>query len=113
MSATVTATVTSLEVKRDFRAMLDYECPAKLPASVLREVENAALTVFDALGCRDVARLDFRIRDGTPYFIEINPLPGLNPESSDLVIMANLIDVSHADLVTQIVNAAIARAGVR
>lgn len=103
--------VYSLEVKRDFRKLVDYECPAKLPLSVIREVEAAALTVWDTLGCRDVARLDFRIRDGVPYFIEINPLPGLNPESSDLVIMANLLNVSHAELVTRIVTAAWQRCG--
>ena len=68
-----------------------------------------ALAAYEAMGCRDVARLDFRIRDGVPYFLEINPLPGLNPESSDLVIMANLLKVSHAELVEQILNAAISR----
>jgi D-alanine-D-alanine ligase len=101
--------VYSLEVKRDFRAMVDYECPARLPAAVTREVEAAALAVWAALGLRDVARLDFRVRDGVPYFLEANPLPGLNPESSDLVIMADLLKVTHAELVRRIVDAAVAR----
>jgi D-alanine-D-alanine ligase len=101
--------VYSLEVKRDFRAMVDYHCPPPLPGKTIRAIEAAALTVFDVLGCRDVARLDFRMRGDVPYFIEINPLPGLNPESSDLVIMANLLGVSHADLVGRIVSAAVAR----
>lgn len=104
--------VYSLEVKRDYKQQVDYAAPPALPVAVLREVEAAALIVFDVLSCRDVARLDFRIRDGVPYFIEINPLPGLNPESSDLVILANLIGVSHAELVTRIVTAAMARTGV-
>ena len=101
--------VYSLEVKRDFRRLIDYECPAKLAPGLSQEVAEAALTVFDLLGCRDVARLDFRVRDGVPYFLEINPLPGLNPESSDLVIMAGLLGVTHAELVGRIVAAAIAR----
>jgi D-alanine-D-alanine ligase len=101
--------VYSLEVKRDFRRMVDYECPAKLPAAVTREIEAASLAVWDALGCRDVARLDFRVRDGVPYFLELNPLPGLNPESSDLVIMADLLGVSHAELVAKVFAAAVAR----
>ncbi len=103
--------VYSLEVKRDYRRLIDYECPAKLASGLSQEVAEAALTVFDLLGCRDVARLDFRVRDGVPYFLEINPLPGLNPESSDLVIMAGLLGVTHAELVGRIVNAAIARTG--
>ncbi|MFO0850619.1 MAG: ATP-grasp domain-containing protein [Gemmataceae bacterium] len=102
--------VYSLEVKRDFRRMVDYECPAKLPADVVREVEASALAIFDALGCRDVARIDFRVRDGIPYFLEINPLPGLNPDVSDLCIMAGLLGVSHAELIGRIVEAAVKRA---
>ncbi len=101
--------VYSLEVKRDYVRLIDYTCPPALPVAVLRAIEAAALTVFDALGCRDVARLDFRIRDGVPYFIEINPLPGMNPESSDLVIMAGLMNVTHAELITRIVDAAMTR----
>ena len=104
--------VYSVEVKRDFRAQVDYFAPAPLPAAVLRETEQAALTAFDALGCVDVARIDFRVRDGIPYFLEINPLPGLNPESSDLVIMANLLGISHADLVGQVLAAATNRLGL-
>jgi D-alanine-D-alanine ligase len=103
------AFVYSVEVKRDFRNQVDYVAPAPLPPDEHRELVNAALTAFDALGCADVARLDFRIRDGIPYFLEINPLPGLNPESSDLVIMANLLGVPHADLVRRIFDAAVTR----
>jgi D-alanine-D-alanine ligase len=109
---TTDAFVYSVEVKRDFRRLIDYAAPAPLPADVTREIERAALTAFDALGCVDVARIDFRVRDGVPYFLELNPLPGLNPESSDLVIMANLLGVSHADLVTRILDAATKRLGL-
>jgi D-alanine-D-alanine ligase len=105
--------VYSVEVKREFRKLIDYGCPPKLGQELIRELEVNALAVFDALGCRDVARLDFRVLDEVPYFIEINPLPGLNPESSDLVIMANLMNISHAELVKRIVEAAIARNGLQ
>jgi D-alanine-D-alanine ligase len=101
--------VYSLEVKRDFRRMVHYECPAKLPPAVTAEVERQAFAAFAALGCRDVARIDFRLRDGVPYFLEINPLPGLNPESSDLVIMADLLGITHAQLVGRILDAATQR----
>jgi D-alanine-D-alanine ligase len=79
--------VYSLEVKRDFRRQVTYECPAKLSAAVTATVERAALACFQALGCRDVSRVDFRLRGGVPYFLEVNPLPGLSPESSDLMLM--------------------------
>jgi len=101
--------VYSLEVKRDFRNQVDYECPARLPGEVLRRVETAALTAYRALGCRDVSRIDFRLRDGQPYFLEVNPLPGLNPESSDLVIMAGLRSWTYSQLVEAILQAALRR----
>jgi D-alanine-D-alanine ligase len=99
----------SLEVKRDFRQRVHYECPAKLPPGRLKSVESAALVVYKALGCRDVSRIDFRLRDGTPYFLEVNPLPGLNPESSDLVILARLAGWSYEQLIASILQAAVER----
>jgi D-alanine-D-alanine ligase len=65
--------------------------------------------VYRALGCRDVARIDFRLRDGIPYFLEANPLPGLNPESSDLVIMARLCGWTYPKLIETILQAAMKR----
>ena len=56
-----------------------------------------------------MARLDFRIRDGVPYFLEVNPLPGLNPISSDLILISKAMGVSHADLILRIFSAALAR----
>src|SRR5262249_32984289 len=60
----------SLEVKRNYKQLVDYECPARLDEGATRAVEQAALRAFHALGCRDVARLDFRLRDRVPYFLE-------------------------------------------
>jgi D-alanine-D-alanine ligase len=101
--------VYSLEVKRDFERQVHYECPARLPPGRNEAVEKVALTVYQALGCRDVARIDFRLREGIPYFLEVNPLPGLNPGSSDLVIMARLRGWSYSQLVGRILQAAINR----
>ena len=101
--------VYSLEVKREYKKLVRYECPALLPEKTLQKIEASARLAFAALGCRDVARIDFRVRDGVPYFLEVNPLPGLNPDDSDLVIMAKLVGCSYAQLVEAIVSAAFER----
>jgi len=88
---------------------VQYETPPRLPTEIIRRITSAALLVFEVLGCRDVARIDFRVRDGIPYFLEVNPLPGLNPESSDLVIMARLNDWSYARLIETILQAGLSR----
>ena len=101
--------VYSLEVKRDFRRQVRYDCPPALPEDVIQSVTRAALNAYRVLGCRDVARVDFRVRAGVPYFLEINPLPGLNPQSSDLVIMAKLCGWSYPQLIESILSAAFDR----
>jgi len=48
-----------------------------------------------------------------PYILEINPLPGLAPEISDLVIEAKAEGITHAELVHMILDAALARYGIK
>ena len=100
--------VYSLEVKRDYRRQVRYEAPV-YPPQTTALIEEMALMAYRALGCRDVARVDFRLRGGRPFFLEINPLPGLNPESSDLVILAGLHGWTYSQLITSIWEAALAR----
>jgi D-alanine-D-alanine ligase len=102
--------VYNLELKRDVRKVV-YQCPAPLPAATREAVADAALRAFRALGCRDVARIDFRHRDGIAYFLEVNPLPGLNPETSDLPIMARMVGKNHAWLIESILRVALGRVG--
>lgn len=96
----------SLEVKRNYETLVEYECPARLPTAVVQELEASAFAVWDALDCRDVARLDYRIRDGVPYFLEVNPLPGLHPVTSDLVLITRAMGLSYHDLIQTIIESA-------
>jgi D-alanine-D-alanine ligase len=98
--------VYSLEVKRDYLRQVRYECH---PPGRFEAVAEAALRAYRGLGCRDVARIDFRLRDGIPYFLEVNPLPGLNPESSDLVILSRLAGWSYEQLIESILQAGVRR----
>ena len=78
----------SVETKRDFLRQVAYHVPPRLPRRALDVVGAHALAAYRLLGCRDLARIDFRLdAAGQPRFLECNPLPGLNPESSDLVIL--------------------------
>ncbi len=99
--------VYSLEAKRDWRNRVRYAVPPELPATALVTLERAALSVFAALGCRDVARIDFRVtRDGRPVFLEANPLPGLSPEKGDIVIATRAAGMSYDALIGAIIGRA-------
>jgi D-alanine-D-alanine ligase len=79
----------SVETKRDFLRVVRYHVPPRLRRHELDVIRAHALAAYRLLGCRDVARIDFRLdAAGQPRFLECNPLPGLNPESGDLPILA-------------------------
>ena len=76
------------------------------------DVEATAVSICGLLGCRDAARLDFRVdRFGQPSFIEANPLPGLHPTHSDLPMIATQEGMTYSQLIDAIVNSALERTG--
>lgn len=102
----------SLEVKRDWRNEVEYQAPPRRPAELVRAIESLALSAYRTLTCRDVGRVDVRLdAEGMPRFLEINPLPGLNPDSSDLPILARAYGISYPQLIGRIVESARKRLG--
>jgi D-alanine-D-alanine ligase len=78
--------------------------------AVAREAAAIALRAWNGLGCRDGGRVDCRCdRDGRPQFLEVNPLAGLHPILSDIVILADLVGVSYGQLIESIVASACER----
>ena len=56
--------------------------PSPIPEEWEKAVREAALTVYRALDLKVYARADFIVdEDGTPWFLEINTLPGMTPTS--------------------------------
>jgi D-alanine-D-alanine ligase len=65
-------------------------CPARLEWVMKKRLEHIAVKVFKLFGCRDYARVDFRIgRDGKVYVLEVNPNPDISPSSG----MARALDI--------------------
>jgi D-alanine-D-alanine ligase len=57
--------------------------------------------------------MDFRLNAlGEPVFIEANPLPGLNPITSDLVLLAKGMGLTHDNLIREILSASLSRVGL-
>ena len=71
---------------------------------------NVALAAWRALGCRDGGRVDIRLdANGQAHFLEVNPLAGLHPVRSDLVILARQSGIDHRTLIGMILDAALKR----
>jgi D-alanine-D-alanine ligase len=90
-------------VKQEWEEHVYYECPAKLTEAEQKAMEKIARATFWALDCRDVARVDLRMdADGRIYVLEVNPLPGLTPDYSDLVLIAKAIGMEYDQLIAEI-----------
>ncbi|TVR91964.1 MAG: ATP-grasp domain-containing protein [Spirochaetaceae bacterium] len=105
--------------KSTYDDLAHYLCPAPLDPALVKQMELSSLTACRALGIRDFARIDFRIgSDGVPYFLEVNPLPGMDydTESQDysfFIIMALRAGLSYSQLVEQLLQSAWSRASRR
>lgn len=98
------------EDKLETNDRIRYDVPAKLDPGQLEKLKAAARAAFMSLGCRDVARLDFRMDErGRFCFLECNPLPGLTPGWSDLVLIAKGGGMDYRTLIGEILSGAIRR----
>ncbi|HEV3263677.1 MAG TPA: hypothetical protein VG013_42975 [Gemmataceae bacterium] len=92
----------------------DYEAtPARYPAEVspklAERLGGLARRAFRLLGCRDYARVDFRVRpSGEPYLLEVNPNPDFNPTAGLAGGLASA-GLTHAQFTVDLVRGAMAR----
>jgi len=97
-------------VKQDWEEYVYYECPAKLTEAEQKAMEKIARATFWALDCRDVARVDMRMdAEGRIYVLEVNPLPGLTPDYSDLVLIAKACGMEYDQLIAEIMQGGLRR----
>jgi D-alanine-D-alanine ligase len=89
---------------------LHLACPAVIPAKLANRARELALKAFAVLGCRDWARVEFRIGAHEELqLLEVNTIPGLGPESS---LPASALQAGIKDfpaLLKQVVETAVAR----
>lgn len=100
-------------IKTELYNVPRYLCPAPLDEAIAGELRRLAVAAFQVLDCLDMCRVDFRLDpQGQPWILEVNPLPGLSPGVSDLVMMAEADGMSHTELVNAILNHARRRYGL-
>ncbi|GAB3598054.1 D-alanine--D-alanine ligase family protein [Microbacterium tumbae] len=85
-----------------------FTVPAELDAGEKAELERAALTMFDALGCAGVARIDFFLTEDGPVLNEVNTMPGMTA-ASQVPRMFAAAGVDYPELVDRLVRSALVR----
>ncbi|MFE6397486.1 D-alanine--D-alanine ligase family protein [Streptomyces alboflavus] len=82
---------------------------ADLAPAVLDEITGNARTLWDGLGLRGAARIDFILtEDSEPYVLEVNSTPGMSRDSN-FVVGASMVGLTHTDVVLAMLHEALAR----
>jgi D-alanine-D-alanine ligase len=82
--------------------MTEFILPARLAPDVYARAQEAAVAVFQAIGCRGYSRVDMMVdAAGQSWFVEVNTLPGMT-ELSDLPAQARAAGISYEELVETI-----------
>jgi D-alanine-D-alanine ligase len=80
--------------------------PARIAPETALQIERVALRAYQALNCRQFARVDFMVsRENIPYVLEVNTIPGLTAASL-FPDSAKAVGISFEDLVVRLVNEA-------
>ncbi|MDG5785858.1 M20/M25/M40 family metallo-hydrolase [Evansella sp. AB-P1] len=79
-------------------------CPAPISEELTKKVQQLAIDTFNALGCYDSARVDFRIdKEGNPYILEVNSMASLGADGS-FVFAAEKVGLNYNDLMNRLID---------
>lgn len=85
------------------------KCPAELEEKLKTKIEKIAFQAFEALECRDYARVDIRLSlDNVPYIIEVNPNPDISPDAG-FIRSAAVANISYEEVLYRLTNFALQR----
>ena len=91
----------------------DYVCPADIDPELDKKLTHFALRAHQLLYALDVSRTDIRLdHEGNPRLLEINTLPGLTPNYSDLCLQARAEGIRYEDLILDILYLGASRWGM-
>ncbi len=84
-------------------------CPAILPTEIEATIKSMALKAYRSIGCRDYARVDFRLsKENRPYLLEINPNPDISDDAG-FARSARTYGFTFEELINKIVEFALER----
>jgi len=84
-----------------------YICPAEISEDIEEFTQSLAVSAYNVIDCKGVARADFRLSDeGQPFLLEINTIPGFT-ETSLVPMAAKEVELDFADLCEELVNLAL------
>ncbi len=63
------------------KGMTDEITPARISPELTTEIQQLASQVYDLCNCKGIVRVDFILKEGKFYFLEVNTTPGMTATS--------------------------------
>jgi len=84
-------------------------CPAEIDAALAERLMHLARQAYRLTGCRDYARVDFRVSESNePFLLEVNPNPDFSPDAG-FASSLRAAGLTQAQLAVDLVRQAAAR----
>jgi D-alanine-D-alanine ligase len=111
--------ITEIVSKKDFfdveakytAGMSDEITPARISQSLRADCETLSTAIYRFLNCRGIVRIDYILRDGQLYFLELNTVPGMSAVSIIPQQIGAMGKMSVKELFTKLIDEASRRVG--
>jgi D-alanine-D-alanine ligase len=81
----------------------DEVTPARINSAVYAEIQRQCERIYQLLNCRGMIRVDFLIKENTPYVMEVNTVPGFS-EQSIIPQQAAVDGISKTELISIVID---------
>ena len=81
--------------------------PARISESLRADCETLSSAIYRLLNCRGIVRIDYKVREGSLYFLEVNTIPGMSIASIIPKQILAMGTISVKELYSGLINEAI------
>ena len=81
----------------------DEITPARISDEETKLIRKKTLAIYDILNCKGIVRVDYIIKNGIPYFLELNSIPGMSA-ASIIPKQIHAMNLNISDILTEIID---------
>ena len=85
----------------------DEITPARLPETLFKKCQQLSVHIYKECNCSGIARIDYILKDGTFYFLEVNTTPGMT-ETSFIPQQINAMGLTLKQIISRIIDESLA-----
>ena len=81
---------------------VDKRVPARIDEEIASRIQDYTKKIYENMGCNGIARVDYIIKDGVAYALEINTSPALRHTSGMIIAWETILNRDYSELMDTI-----------